>query len=180
MCDLHMRFTYGMHPLFYLLLYTVLENNSARELRSSDLAFLTAELLFRGPIYGGTREREYAVNFYARFFYGRREKAHLATMLQIADRKHKYRTFKSRSPEYTLPSFYGDRCPGSFGTSESDGCDFAYFLRDARVPAKRSIWCSGGIRRITFLSLDEIILLVDELRNLTILFVRRVIINFYT
>jgi len=40
---------------------------------------------------------------FTRFFYGRaraREKAHLATMLQIADRKHKYRTFNSRSPEY--------------------------------------------------------------------------------
>lgn len=90
---------------FYLLSYTVLEGNSTRRVscgRRTSL-FKPRSPLFHGPIYGETREREYAVNFYARFFYGRaraRKKAHLATMLQITDRKHKYRTFKSRSPEY--------------------------------------------------------------------------------
>lgn len=90
---------------FYPLSYTVLEDNSARRTscgRRTSL-FKPQSPLFHGPIYGETREQEYAANFYARFFYGRaraREKAHLATMLQIADRKHKYRTFKSQSPEY--------------------------------------------------------------------------------
>lgn len=90
---------------FYPLSYIVLEGNWECRVscgRRTSL-FKPRSPLFHEPIYGKTREREYAANFYARFFYGRaraREKAHLATMLQIADRKHKYRTFNSRSPEY--------------------------------------------------------------------------------